>query len=75
MILLMCGRPPVVHTVLFGAAALQLTTLPKKGRLFETKAMVIPMNEIIEITDIGDPALDAYARLTEHQLRNRLEPE
>ena len=37
--------------------------------------MVIPMNEIIEITDIGDPALDAYARLTEHQLRNRLEPE
>ena len=33
------------------------------------------MNEIIEIRDIGDPALDAYARLTEHQLRCRLEPE
>jgi len=33
------------------------------------------MNEIIEIIDINDPALDAYARLTEHQLRNRLEPE
>ena len=33
------------------------------------------MNEIIEITDFLDPALDAYARLTEHQLRNKLEPE
>ncbi|MBE6657515.1 MAG: RNA methyltransferase [Ruminococcaceae bacterium] len=33
------------------------------------------MNEIIEIHDISDPTLDAYARLTEHQLRNRLEPE
>ena len=33
------------------------------------------MNEIIEIKDYNDPALDAYARLTEHQLRNRLEPE
>lgn len=33
------------------------------------------MNEIIEITDFSDTALDAYARLTEHQLRNRLEPE
>ncbi len=33
------------------------------------------MNEIIEINDFQDPALDAYARLTEHQLRNRLEPE
>ena len=33
------------------------------------------MNEIIEITDFLDPALDVYARLTEHQLRNRLEPE
>ena len=31
------------------------------------------MNNIIEITDFQDPALDAYARLTEHQLRNRLE--
>ncbi len=33
------------------------------------------MNEIIEIKSFEDPALDAYARLTEHQLRNRLEPE
>ena len=33
------------------------------------------MNEIIEIKDYNDPALDAYARLTERQLRNRLEPE
>ncbi len=30
---------------------------------------------IIEITDINAPSLDAYARLTEAQLRNRLEPE
>ena len=30
---------------------------------------------IIEITDITSPNLDAYARLTEAQLRNRLEPE
>ena len=30
---------------------------------------------IIEITDINTPSLDAYARLTEAQLRNRLEPE
>lgn len=33
------------------------------------------MPHIIEITDIRDPALDVYARLTEHQLRSRLEPE
>ncbi|MGM9626240.1 MAG: TrmH family RNA methyltransferase, partial [Eubacteriales bacterium] len=33
------------------------------------------MPHIIEITDIKDPALDVYARLTEHQLRSRLEPE
>lgn len=33
------------------------------------------MAEIIEITDISAPALDVYARLTETQLRNRLEPE
>lgn len=30
---------------------------------------------IIEITDINCPELDVYARLTEAQLRNRLEPE
>ncbi|MBE6949302.1 MAG: RNA methyltransferase [Ruminococcaceae bacterium] len=30
---------------------------------------------IIEITDINSPELDIYARLTEAQLRNRLEPE
>ena len=33
------------------------------------------MKTIYEIKDFADPALDAYARLTEHQLRNRLEPE
>ena len=33
------------------------------------------MSNIIEITDFCDPALDAYARLTEHQLRNKKEPE
>ncbi len=32
------------------------------------------MANIVEITDFADPALDAYARLTEAQLRNRLEP-
>ena len=33
------------------------------------------MAEIIEITDYSDPRLDAYARLTENQLKNRLHPE
>ena len=33
------------------------------------------MANIVEITDWSAPALDAYARLTEHQLRSRLEPE
>lgn len=33
------------------------------------------MANIIEITDWSAPELDAYARLTEAQLRNRLEPE
>ena len=33
------------------------------------------MAQIIEITDISDPELDVYARLTETQLRSRLEPE
>ena len=33
------------------------------------------MAQIIEITDISAPELDVYARLTETQLRNRLEPE
>lgn len=33
------------------------------------------MPHIIEITDLADPALDVFARLTEHQLRSRLEPE
>ena len=32
------------------------------------------MADIVEITDLQDPRLDAYARLTEAQLRNRLEP-
>ena len=33
------------------------------------------MPNIIEITDISAPELDVFARLTEAQLRNRLEPE
>jgi len=33
------------------------------------------MAEIIEIRNLNDPALEAYASLTEAQLRNRLEPE
>jgi len=33
------------------------------------------MANIIEISDLSLPELDAYARLTEAQLRNRLEPE
>ncbi len=33
------------------------------------------MSDIIEITDLSAPELDVYARLTQAQLRNRLEPE
>ncbi len=33
------------------------------------------MAEIIEVTDLSAPGLEVYARLTEAQLRNRLEPE
>ena len=33
------------------------------------------MAQIIEIKDFGQPELDLFARLTENQLRNRLEPE
>jgi len=33
------------------------------------------MPNIIEVTDIACPALNVFARLTEQQLRNRLEPE
>lgn len=33
------------------------------------------MREIIEITDVSDDRVRAYSRLTEAQLRNRLEPE
>lgn len=33
------------------------------------------MAKIVEITDISVPELDVYARLTQAQLRNRLEPE
>ena len=33
------------------------------------------MPNIIEITDFHSPELDPYARLTQNQLRNRLEPE
>ena len=33
------------------------------------------MPHIIEVTDLAAPELDVYARLTEAQLRNRLEPD
>jgi tRNA G18 (ribose-2'-O)-methylase SpoU len=33
------------------------------------------MSNIIEVTDFENPALDVFARLTQPQLRNRLEPE
>ena len=33
------------------------------------------MPNIIEVADITAPELDVFARLTEAQLRNRLEPE
>ena len=33
------------------------------------------MSNIIEITDFNDPNLDVFARLTEAQLRNKVEPE
>ena len=33
------------------------------------------MPNFIPITDLQDPALDVYTRLTENQLRNRLDPE
>ena len=33
------------------------------------------MPNIVEITDFHAPELDPYARLTQNQLRNRLEPE
>lgn len=33
------------------------------------------MPNIIQITDLAAPELDIYARLTQAQLRNRLEPE
>ena len=33
------------------------------------------MGNVIYLNSIEDPALDVYARLTEAQIRNRLEPE
>ena len=33
------------------------------------------MAEVVRLESLDDPRLDAYARLTEHQLRSRLEPE
>ena len=33
------------------------------------------MPNIVEITDLSAPELDVYARLTQAQLRSRLEPE
>lgn len=39
------------------------------------RSIEVIMAEIIEIEDINDPLLDPYARLTEHQLRDRQHPE
>ena len=33
------------------------------------------MGQIVEITDLAAPELDVFARLTETQLRSRMEPE
>ena len=33
------------------------------------------MSQIIQLTDLSAPELDVYARLTDAQLRSRLEPE
>ena len=33
------------------------------------------MHNVITVTDFEDPRLDAFARLTEAQLRSRIEPE
>ena len=33
------------------------------------------MGNVIHLESLDDPALDVYARLTEAQIRNRLEPE
>ena len=33
------------------------------------------MSQIITITDLNAPGLEVYTRLTQAQLRNRLEPE
>ena len=33
------------------------------------------MSKIIEVTDLSLPGLEVYTRLTEAQLRSRLEPE
>ena len=33
------------------------------------------MGHIVEITDLSAPELDVFARLTETQLRSRMEPE
>ena len=43
------------------------------NRLKESEAMAV--SQIIEITDLNIPQLDVFARLTQAQLRNRLEPE
>ena len=42
---------------------------------FAGEGGAVCMPNIIEITDFHAPELDPYARLTQNQLRNRLEPE
>ena len=44
-------------------------------RPFIQKTENPPRPNIIEITDFHAPELDPYARLTQNQLRSRLEPE
>ena len=47
-------------------------TCYNKGREQERGNAKMP--QIIEITDLSRPELDVFCRLTEAQLRNRLEP-
>lgn len=47
----------------------------EKHTIEETDQKRNTMAKIIEISDIGAPELDIYARLTEAQLRNKVEPE
>ena len=47
----------------------------RKGSRYYAAGMVMTALNLIEIHDFAQPELDVFARLTEAQLRNRLEPE